>query len=224
MTLMVIALIGGAGASLASSQPTEPSVPKEIANLLAAEDKLNDRCRDGSGDDPKTQEACDERGKYIQKLSSLGWCYGTADQAEYQKRWQKCEKTSAASSVQPENGKTNNGGGLTSWFKNLGPQLLPCDSPELEKKANDAMADSFDAIGAPDIGLNYRHAKKSWGFHDSTDEKTNAVLLEALHGEIDESHMKICSSQLPTLIEYIKDFKLHGVVIGYGLPNHAAEF
>lgn len=74
----------------AASAATPP--PKDVAQLIASEQKLNDKCRGGSGDDPATQKACDQRDALDKKLQSRGWCYGRPDQAEYQKTWQPCPK------------------------------------------------------------------------------------------------------------------------------------
>ncbi len=68
------------------------SASKEVRDLLNECDRLNEACRGGSGDDPKTWEACDKRGILYSKITRLGWCWGNGskDQAGYQMYWQHC--------------------------------------------------------------------------------------------------------------------------------------
>lgn len=68
----------------------EPPPPKDIAALIAREEELNDKCRGGSGDNPATMKACDERDVLVKQLKAKGWCWGREDQYGYQKYWQKC--------------------------------------------------------------------------------------------------------------------------------------
>jgi hypothetical protein len=70
-------------------------MPANVRDLLSAEERLNDQCRGGSGDNPQTQAACVKRDALVEKLEALDWCYGTPDQAEYQKTWQVCQFASA---------------------------------------------------------------------------------------------------------------------------------
>lgn len=71
-------------------QLTRVEQDRAVQSLVAEERALNDECRGGSGDDPRTHEACAGRDALAQQLGTRGWCYGTQDQAEYQKQWQKC--------------------------------------------------------------------------------------------------------------------------------------
>jgi hypothetical protein len=73
-----------------ASAATQP--PKDVAQLISSERKLNDKCRGDSGDDPATQKACDQRDALDKKLKSRGWCYGRPDQIEADKTWQPCPK------------------------------------------------------------------------------------------------------------------------------------
>lgn len=66
--------------------------------LFAQEDKLNDRCRGGSGDDPNTQKACDARDKIDAQLKQMGWCWGHAGQIEADKKWEHCSRSKEADS------------------------------------------------------------------------------------------------------------------------------
>lgn len=52
--------------------------------------QANEQCRGGSGDDPRTLAACDEREAYSKRLNQLGRCYGKEGQAGYQIEWHRC--------------------------------------------------------------------------------------------------------------------------------------
>ncbi|WP_130472721.1 lysozyme inhibitor LprI family protein [Candidatus Magnetaquicoccus inordinatus] len=97
-----------AHADAESSAPTS-----EIKALLAAWDKLNDKCRGGSGDDKKTWEACDEREKKGGQLQARGWCYGEPGQAGYQMQWHACKKEQVQS-VEAISSR-NNGKLVVTW-------------------------------------------------------------------------------------------------------------
>ncbi len=62
-------------------------------------ERLNDKCRGGSGDDPNTQKACDQRDTAYNKLAKDGWCYGKPGDAGYQRTWQRCVPSSIAKST-----------------------------------------------------------------------------------------------------------------------------
>jgi len=64
--------------------------PKDVASLIAKEEQLNDKCRGGSGDDPSTTKACDQRDGLFKQIEAKNWCWGKEGQLEYQKKWQKC--------------------------------------------------------------------------------------------------------------------------------------
>jgi hypothetical protein len=64
--------------------------PVDVSNLITRTEMLNDKCRGGSGDDPRTQQACTDRDKLASELKQGGWCYGRPGQAEYQRKWQPC--------------------------------------------------------------------------------------------------------------------------------------
>jgi hypothetical protein len=76
-----------ANAALAADGQTSSS---EISRLLRREDVLNDMCRDGPGNDPKTKGICEQRDATVERLKSLGWCYGDPGQAGYQMVWHRC--------------------------------------------------------------------------------------------------------------------------------------
>jgi hypothetical protein len=72
-------LIAGRGQSQAQDNPER---------MLKAEGILDDLCRDPSDD--QTTDLCAVRDDLVSRLGKMGWCYGTPDQAEYQKKWQPC--------------------------------------------------------------------------------------------------------------------------------------
>jgi hypothetical protein len=88
MRILATILIVAAWAGAASAADVPP--PPDVAQLLAKEDMLNDRCRGGSGDDPATAQACAGRDEVFDQITAKGWCYGEANQPEYQKKWHKC--------------------------------------------------------------------------------------------------------------------------------------
>ncbi|QET01120.1 hypothetical protein FOB72_03070 [Cupriavidus pauculus] len=66
------------------------------AQLFEQAERLNDRCRGGSGDDPATMRACDQRDAVITRLKKAGWCYGKESDYGYQRVWQRCHAGVAA--------------------------------------------------------------------------------------------------------------------------------
>jgi hypothetical protein len=68
--------------------------PKDVASLITKEMELNDKCRGGSGDNPATFKACEERDNLIPIIKSKGWCYGKKGQAGYQMEWHQCTSQS----------------------------------------------------------------------------------------------------------------------------------
>lgn len=85
-------LLGGAlvfvGVTIFQLWPDKDT--ETVSSLVAQEAAAGERCRGGAGDDPDTQKACELRDGLVVQLKRNGWCYGTEEQAEYQKRWQKC--------------------------------------------------------------------------------------------------------------------------------------
>lgn len=59
--------------------------------LIEKIESLNDLCRGGSGDDPKTEKACEEIDSVMKKLESSGWCWGPDSAIEADKKWIKCK-------------------------------------------------------------------------------------------------------------------------------------
>jgi len=56
--------------------------------------QANEQCRGGSGDNPATLDACDERESYAKRLDQLGWCYGEENQDSSQRQWHHCTNNS----------------------------------------------------------------------------------------------------------------------------------
>lgn len=65
--------------------------PKTMISLWG---QANGQCRGGSGHDPKTFAACDERDAYGKRLAQLGWCYGRKGELGYQMSWHRCTPSS----------------------------------------------------------------------------------------------------------------------------------
>ncbi len=68
--------------------------PKPTA-LISKWTDLNSQCRGGSGDDPKTQRACDRREEVGKQIDQAGWCYGREGQMGYQMQWHACGRGSS---------------------------------------------------------------------------------------------------------------------------------
>ncbi|TPM21723.1 hypothetical protein [Mesorhizobium sp. B2-3-5] len=92
------------GASLPGIQMVpsgEAPVPKaklakanSPGQLIGQWQVANENCRGGSGDDPKTMEACDVRDTFARQLETAKWCYGKNGQSGYQYKWHRCGKGS----------------------------------------------------------------------------------------------------------------------------------
>ncbi len=59
-------------------QPNE--IPNIIKTKISQYEKLNDSCRGGSGDDPKTNESCEARDALYVDIKNGGWCWGSENQ------------------------------------------------------------------------------------------------------------------------------------------------
>jgi hypothetical protein len=64
---------------------------KSTQQLIDKAEKPNDKCRGGSGSDPSTMKACDDRELVIKDLKKTGWCWGEDNQIEADKKWQPCK-------------------------------------------------------------------------------------------------------------------------------------
>lgn len=59
--------------------------------LIDQVEKLNDQCRGGSGDDPKTLQACDQREAAMEQVQKSGWCWGPESAIGAEKHWIRCK-------------------------------------------------------------------------------------------------------------------------------------
>ena len=69
-------------------------VKNQTANssgMLARWHDQNARCRGGSGDEPTTGRACDEREHTALSLVAAGWCFGRQGEFGYQMEWHRCQ-------------------------------------------------------------------------------------------------------------------------------------
>ena len=122
---------------------SDKSTVVDIQKLILSEKELDNKCRGGSGNDPKTFEACDARDALAVKLNKLGWCYGKSNEAGYQMKWHQCEsnslkQTSAPSvpvtnsntastskdQVSPKKDVVKNSNSKTAYEENFAPYLL----------------------------------------------------------------------------------------------------
>jgi hypothetical protein len=72
----------------------QQTVPPDIAPLLERERWLNDKCREGPGDDPATADYCAVRDRAVEQLQAKGWCWGPPEQIEALKEWRPCTPAS----------------------------------------------------------------------------------------------------------------------------------
>lgn len=78
-------------------KPTEapPTVagsprPKSAKSMIADWSDLNGRCRGGSGNDPRTMSACDDRDALSANLDATGWCHGKVGEWVGDAKWHRC--------------------------------------------------------------------------------------------------------------------------------------
>ncbi|MEI1723012.1 hypothetical protein V8Q13_05455 [Acinetobacter baumannii] len=67
-----------AGCNKNNEQSSE--IPNIIQDKIHQFEKLNDSCRGGSGDDPKTIESCNARDALYVDIKKGGWCWGSENQ------------------------------------------------------------------------------------------------------------------------------------------------
>jgi hypothetical protein len=77
----VILLMAEAGEAKSQTNP---------AQLIKKVEQLNTKCREGAESAEAIVKVCIEREAVVEDLRAMGWCYGTPEQAEYQKKWQRC--------------------------------------------------------------------------------------------------------------------------------------
>lgn len=78
------------------NETDEPSWRVSETALMKQYYDLNEKCRGGSGDDPKTTESCDAREAVSTLLRSGGICYGEEDQAGSEIEFHRCNLRSLA--------------------------------------------------------------------------------------------------------------------------------
>lgn len=88
-------------ASVLIAAPVHSQSQYPKAQIDQAE-RLNDRCRGGSGDDPATMEACEKRDAAYNRLEKSGWCFGKDDDASYQRTWQRCARVAAPATAKKD--------------------------------------------------------------------------------------------------------------------------
>ena len=74
--------------STATKPPSTDAFGPDEKKIIEQEDYLNDKCRDGAGD--QTEAICSQRDDLYAKMEKLNICWGPADSAEYQKHWMRC--------------------------------------------------------------------------------------------------------------------------------------
>lgn len=69
---------------------TSSSDPASSVNVLIEKwEGLNENCRGGSGDDPDTMKACDQRSGVSERLEALGYCYSREENST--EVWRTCK-------------------------------------------------------------------------------------------------------------------------------------
>ena len=77
------------GGEVSNATATPVTNTEGMTSLIADEARLNNECRDGSGDNPKTMKACEERDVLFQKIKAKGLCWGHEGQIEADKAWSR---------------------------------------------------------------------------------------------------------------------------------------
>jgi hypothetical protein len=205
--------------------PNNTLMPEPIKHLIETVDALDAKCRvvDGVAND-----SCSQSRKYVQQLNSLGWCYGTPDQPEYDRSWVKCNPPPAVPDPNLQSP------GVLDWAKSHMPHLkdtlLPCNSPALHKLVQDAVTDDVVALmgGLPPEGtISMGELQDS---HDPADPSIKRT-MQRKDPRVSADDIQICRPQngvlLPSLvIETINPStgKLGGAVAGYGAGGRVAIF
>lgn len=91
---VVLSLAAGAIAICAIASDASAQSRNDPKTMQRLWFEANGACRGGSGDNPKTHLACDEREAYGKRLGQLGWCYGKKGEYGYQHQWHRCGRNS----------------------------------------------------------------------------------------------------------------------------------
>jgi hypothetical protein len=79
-----------------AASPSNGAIPPNIDSLINKWGELSDRCRGSiTPDDEATKISCDELNKLVLQLNLRGWCFGTSEQSEAEKRWGQCPTPAA---------------------------------------------------------------------------------------------------------------------------------
>lgn len=68
-------------------QPGQQSIKALLSEIAT----LNDLCRGGSGDAPRTHADCDKRDLKFKEAEQRGWCWGPSDVPDMDRRWMRCD-------------------------------------------------------------------------------------------------------------------------------------
>lgn len=63
-----------------------------VQQKIDREERMNEYCQAGSGDDPQTARFCQTRDRLLSELKQAGWCSSHDSQPEYEKQWEPCAR------------------------------------------------------------------------------------------------------------------------------------
>ena len=89
-TIVLIAVFCAACTENASEEKSAKTEQQAVEALLKEIDTVNGQCKGGSGDDPKTMDACNKREEKMQEAERRGWCWGPQAAASSEKHWIRC--------------------------------------------------------------------------------------------------------------------------------------
>lgn len=72
-----------------STMNSPSALDVSVPDLIGQWAQLNEDCRGGSGDDPKTWKKCEKRSAISERLESVGYCYSADSNAA--SSWRRCE-------------------------------------------------------------------------------------------------------------------------------------
>lgn len=95
--ILMTAACGKSGADASDSAAevgATEALPATAEQIEAKWGELEDACRGAvNRDSAETVKACADRDAFDRKLTEGGWCHGNESQAEFEKRWQKCQNS-----------------------------------------------------------------------------------------------------------------------------------
>ena len=100
-TVVLIAFLFAACTQNTSEENSKKAEQQPIEALLKEIDTVNGQCRGGSGDDPKTMDACNKREAKMQEAEQRGWCWGPQTAVGADKHWMRCADDKTTSVQQP---------------------------------------------------------------------------------------------------------------------------